>query len=88
MTQRVSVQEGTLAKAAVVFCQKVYDAFPAAKIEPLDHHYTDEDLTLEVWVPSGTDVYGASDMLIALALEVEDLFGVTILTQVSTGEKN
>jgi hypothetical protein len=87
MSRRGSAQEETLAKAAVVFCQKVYTAFPGASVEPIDPHYTDEDLTLAVQVPAGTDVRQASDELITLALEIEDRFGVAIVTRaVGSGE--
>ncbi len=49
-------------------------------IEPIDQHYSDEDLTLEVQVPAGTDVRRASDELLRIALDAEDQYGVTILT--------
>lgn len=82
----MSMKQETLAKAAVVFCQKVYSAFPDASIEPLDRHYSDEDLTLGVRVPAGADVRQASDELIKLALEIEDQYGVTIVTRVVAKE--
>jgi hypothetical protein len=36
MSQEVFAKEGTLAKAAILFCQKTYAAFPGAVVEPLD----------------------------------------------------
>lgn len=86
MSRRRSVQEETPAKAAVVFCQKVYTAFPGASVEPIDRHYTDEDLTLAVQVPAGTDIRQASDELIKLTLEVGDRFDVAIVTRAVASE--
>jgi hypothetical protein len=81
MRQEVFAKEGTLAKAAILFCQKTYAAFPGAVVEALDQHYSDEDLTLEISVPEGTDIRQASDALLRIALEVEDRYGVTIVTR-------
>jgi hypothetical protein len=81
MSQEVSTKETTLAKAAILFCQKTYAAFPGAVVELIDQHYSDEDLTLEIYVPEGTDVRQASDELLRIALDVEDRYGVTILTR-------
>ena len=81
MSQEVFAKEGTLAKAAILFCQKTYAAFPEAMVEALDQHYSDEDLTLEISVPEGTDIRQASDALLHIALEVEDQYGVTIMTR-------
>lgn len=81
MSREISVKEATLAKAAILFCQKTYAAFPGSVVEPIDQHYSDEDLTLEIYVPAGTDVRQASDELLRIALDVEDQYGVTILTR-------
>lgn len=81
MAQEPSTQAATLAKAAVIFCQKIYQAFPGSSIEPLDHHYSDEDLTLEVQVPAGADVRHVADDLIRMALDIEDQYGVTIVAR-------
>ena len=81
MSQGVFAKEGTLAKAAILFYQKTYAAFPEAMVEALDQHYSDEDLTLEISVPEGTDIRQASDALLHIALEVEDQYGVTIMTR-------
>jgi hypothetical protein len=81
MSREISVKEATLAKAAILFCQKTYEAFPGSVVEPIDQHYSDEDLTLEVSVPEDTDVGQASDELLRIALEVEDQYGVTLLTR-------
>ena len=81
MSQEVSTKETTLAKAAILFCQKTYTAFPGAVVEPIDQHYSDEDLTLEIYVPEGTGLRQASDDLLRIALEVEDRYGVTVLTR-------
>jgi hypothetical protein len=81
MERETSTQAATLAKAAVIFCQKVYQAFPGSSIEPLDQHYSDEDLTLEVQVPAEVDVRHVSDELIRNALDMEDQYGVTIVVR-------
>ena len=81
MSREISVKEATLAKAAILFCQKTYAAFPGAIVESIDQHYSDEDLTLEIYVPEGTDIRQASDDLLRIALDVEDQYGVTILTR-------
>lgn len=80
MSRENFVKEATLAKAAILFCQKTYAAFPGAVVELIDQHYSDEDLTLGVQIPAGTDVRQASDELIRIALDVEDQYGVTIIT--------
>ena len=87
MSREVSVQAEKLAKAAILFCQKTYQAFPGSLIEPIDQHYSDEDLTLEIHVPEGTDIRQASDELLRIALEVEDQYGVIILTRAVRGDK-
>ena len=79
MSRESTVKEATLAKAAILFCQKTHAAFPGAIVEPIDQHYSDEDLTLEIYVPEGTDVRQASDEVLRIALDVEDQYGVTII---------
>jgi hypothetical protein len=81
MERETSTQAATLAKAAMIFCQKVYQAFPGSSIEPLDQHYSDEDLTLEVQVPGEVDVRHVSDELIRMALDMEDQYEVTIVVR-------
>jgi hypothetical protein len=81
MERETSTQAATLAKAAVIFCQKIYQAFPGSSIEPLDQHYSDEDLTLEVQVPAEVNVRHVSDELIRMALDMEDQYGVTIVAR-------
>jgi hypothetical protein len=81
MERETSMQAATLAKAAVIFCQKIYQAFPGSSIEPLDQHYSDEDLTLEVQVPAEVDVRHVSDELIRVALDMEDQYGVTMVAR-------
>lgn len=81
MNRELSLHAETLAKAAIVFCQKTHQAFPGSVIEPIDDHYSDEDLTVEIQIPAGLDKQEVSDELIRIALAVEDKYGVTILTQ-------
>ena len=79
MRQEVFAKEGTLAKAAILFCQKTYAAFPRAVVEAIDQHYSTEDLTVEIYIPERTDIKQASDELLRIALEVEDQYGVTLV---------
>jgi hypothetical protein len=81
MSQEVFAKEGTQAKAAILFCQKTYAVFPGAGVEAIDQHYSDKELTLEISVPEGTDLRQASDALLRIALEVENQYGVTIVTR-------
>ncbi len=69
----------------MVFCQKAYAVFPEVQLEPLDLHYSDEDLTLAVTLPSGADVRQAADELLRIALEVEDQYGMTIVARPESG---
>ena len=85
MSQDTLAHEETLAKAAVVFCQKAYATFPEVQLEPLDLHYSDEDLTLAVTLPTGAGVRQAADALVRIALEVEDQYGVTIIARPENG---
>jgi hypothetical protein len=81
MSRELSLHAKTLAKAAILFCQKTHQAFPGSVVELIDDHYSDEDLTVEIQTPAGIDKQEVSDELIRIALAVEDKYGVTILTQ-------
>jgi hypothetical protein len=81
MSRELSLHAETLAKAAILFCQKTHQVFPGSVVEPIDDHYSDEDLTVEIQIPAGLDKQEVSDELIRIALAVEDKYGVTILTQ-------
>ena len=81
MSRELSIHAETLAKAAILFCQKTHQTFPGAVIEALDDHYSDEDLTVEIRVPAGLDKQQVSDELLRIALTVEDEYGVTIVTR-------
>ena len=61
-----------LAKAAILFRQKTHAAFPSSAIKPIDQPYNDEDLTLEVQAPLGTNVRQASDELLRIENDAED----------------
>ena len=86
MSQELSIHAETLAKAAILFCQKTHQAFPESVVEAIDDHYSDEDLTVEIQVPAELDKQQVSDELIRIALVVEDKYGVTILTQARSAE--
>lgn len=81
MSRELSIHAETLAKAAILFCQKTHPAFPGSIIEVCDDHYSDEDLTVEIQVSAGVDRRQAADEFIRIALAVEDEFGVTIVTR-------
>jgi hypothetical protein len=81
MSRELSIDAETLAKAAILFCQKTHQALPGSVIEACDDHYSDEDLTVEIQVPTEADRRHAADELIRIALTVEDEYGVTIVTR-------
>jgi hypothetical protein len=81
MSRERSIHAETLAKAAILFCQKTHQTFPGSVVEALDDHYSDEDLTVEIELPAELDKQQVSDELIRIALAVEDEYGVTIVTQ-------
>jgi hypothetical protein len=81
MNREVSPHTETLAKAAILFCQKTHNTFPGVVVKAVDDHYSDEDLTVEIQVPEGLDRQQVADELIRIALTVEDKYGVTIVTQ-------
>jgi hypothetical protein len=87
MNREVSPHTETLAKAAILFCQKTYSTFPGAVVEAIDDHYSDEDLTVEIQVPEGLDRQQVADELIRIALTVEDKYEVTIVTRVVPTKK-
>jgi hypothetical protein len=88
MSRDITVQAETLAKAAILFCQKTYQAFPGSRIDPHDDHYSDEALTLEVHIPRDIDVRQASDELLRIALEVEDQYGTSIIAWAVPEQEN
>ncbi len=81
MSRELSLHAETLAKAAILFCQKTHQTFPGSVVEAIDDHYSDEDLTVEIQVPAGLDTQQVADELIRIALTVEDEYGVTIVTR-------
>jgi len=60
--------------------QKTHQTFPGTVVKAVDDHDSDEDLTVEIQVPSGSDQQHVSDELIQIALAVEDKYRVTIVT--------
>jgi hypothetical protein len=71
----------TLAEAALRLSQRVHECYPQAVLTALEVPYTDEDLTVEVFLPEDYSIQDVSDMLIRCCLEIEDELGVSILTQ-------
>ena len=87
MSREVSPHTETLAKAAILFYQKMYQTFPGAVVEAVDDHDSDEDLTVEIQVPEGLDRQRVADELMRIALTVEDEYGVTIVTHAVPAQK-
>ena len=81
MGRELSLHAETLAKAAILFCQKTHQTFPGSVVEAIDDHYSDEDLPVEIQVPAGLDTQQVADELMRIALTVEDEYGVTIVTR-------
>jgi hypothetical protein len=84
MAQQIKKAKGrALAEAVLRLSQYVHECYPQAVITALDVPYTDEDLTVEVFLPEGYALREVSDDLIRICLDIEDRLGVSILTQVS-----
>ncbi len=83
MKQKMRNKGRSLAEAALRLSQRVHQRYPNAVITPLETRYTDEDLTVDVAVPSEYSLREVRDHLIRLCLAIEDELGVSILTQAS-----
>jgi hypothetical protein len=73
--------EQRLALAVTRFIQEVHRRLPHARLEPMTP-YEDEDFTLAVCVPTGTDAEMALDQCLAASSLVEDEMKVSILPRV------
>ena len=70
-----------LALAVTRFIEDVHRRFPQARLEPMTP-YEDEDFTLAVIVPAGTDEEAALDQCLAASAIIEDEREVYILPRV------
>ncbi|HEY5867674.1 MAG TPA: hypothetical protein VI542_19305 [Candidatus Tectomicrobia bacterium] len=73
--------EQRLALAVTRFIQEVHRRLPHARLEPMTP-YEDEDFTLAVSVPAGTDAEMALDQCLVASSLVEDEMEVYILPRV------
>jgi hypothetical protein len=83
MKRRTKNRGRSLAEAALCLSQRVHERYPEAVITPLETRYTDEDLTVDVALPTRYSLRKVSDDLIRVCLEIEDELGVSVLTQAS-----
>ena len=70
-----------LAFAVTRFIKDVHRRVPQARIEPLTR-YEDEDFTLAVIIPAGTDEEVALDQCLAPSAAIEDEMEIYILPRV------
>jgi hypothetical protein len=81
----VDPREKRLAEAVAILVDAIHHDVPAASMRPLPP-YDDEDFTLEVRMPAGTDRDTVMDICIRHALAIEARFGFVILTRVKVAE--
>ena len=74
-------EEQRLALAVARFIEEVHQRLPQARLEPMTP-YEDEDFTLAVFVPAGTDEERALDQCLAASALIEDEMDVHILPRV------
>jgi hypothetical protein len=70
-----------LALAVTRFIEDVHQRCPHARLEPLTP-YEDEDFTLDVIVPAGTDEEAVLDQCLAASAAIEDEMDLYILPRV------
>ena len=70
-----------LAFAVTRFIEDIHRRVPQARIEPLTR-YEDEDFTLAVIVPAGTDEEAVLDQCLAASAAIEDEMNLYILSRV------
>jgi hypothetical protein len=77
-------EDQRLAQAVTRFIEEVHRHLPQARFEPMTP-YEDEDFTLAVCVPPGTDEETALDQCLAASAIIEDEMDVYILPRVRVG---
>lgn len=70
-----------LTEAALLLSQKIHEKFSEAVISPLELPYNGENLTVDVRVSEERDLRAVADELIHFSLEIEDMYGISILAQ-------
>ena len=70
-----------LALAVTRFIEEVHKQVPQARLEPMTP-YEDEDVTLAVIVPAGTDEETVLDQCLAASATIEDEMEIYILPRV------
>jgi hypothetical protein len=70
-----------LALAVTRFIEDVHQRVPQARLEPMTP-YEDEDFTLAVVVPAGTDEEAVLDQCLAASTAIEDEMDIYILPRV------
>jgi hypothetical protein len=74
-------EEQRLALAVARFIEEVHRHLPQARLEPMTP-YEDEDFTLAVYVPTGTDEETTLNQCLAASAIIEDEIEVYILSRV------
>ena len=74
-------EEQRLVLAVTRFIEEVHQRLPHARLEPMTP-YEDEDFTLAVFVPVGTDEEMALDQCLAASATIEDEMDIYILPRV------
>ena len=70
--------EQRLALAVTQFIEDVHQRLPQVRLEPMTQ-YEDEDFTLAVIVPAGTDEEAVLDQCLAASARIEDEMEIYIL---------
>jgi hypothetical protein len=78
-------RERSLAEAVAILVEAIHRSFPSVSTRPIPP-YEDEDFTLEVRIPGSMDRNEVMNVCIQQAVDIENKFGVTILTRVKKEE--
>lgn len=84
MSRKVYRDDQRLALAVTRFIEDVHQRVPQARLEPMTP-YEDEDFTLAVIVPVGTDEETVLDQCLAASAAIEDDMEIYILPRVRMG---
>jgi hypothetical protein len=88
MAHKLKTKGRTVADAILRLSQHVHEQYPQAVMTTLEVPCADEDLTIEVALPEGSELRAVSDDLIRTCLAIEDDLGIAILTQVTYKAQN
>jgi hypothetical protein len=84
MSRKIYRDDQRLALAVTRFIEDVHQRVPQARLEPMTP-YEDEDFTLAVIVPVGTDEETVLDQCLAASTAIEDDMEIYILPRVRMG---